>query len=205
MIGPSLLYRIYADIIVFGCLSLTNISALHCLVIPPKGQNYAAQFDHNKEMCPNIVPYPEDILVHPRYANKKYIPVHIKYDGGLKIQYDSLPQVWNDWYRQYINVTYPAVIVRMEDLIFHAETVIPQLCECAGAKFKGTLMHSAEVRNQNHGIELNATANGLLRSVVRYGNITNRRKGYPTNQLEAAHKILDPVLMDLFAYPYEEP
>ncbi len=93
----------------------------------------------------------------------------------------------------------------MEDLVFHAETVIPKLCECAGATFRGTLLHTSKVMNSNHGIDLNETHSGLLRSIIHYGNITRRREGYPANQLEAAHTLLDPGLMDLFSYPYEEP
>lgn len=170
-----------------------------------QGQNYAAQFDHGKETCPNIIPYPGDARAHPRYGKMRYIPIRAKYDSHLHIKYESLPHMWNEWYRQYVNVTFPAVIVRMEDLVFHAETVIPQLCECAGAKFRGDLVHTAVVTNTNSGIDLTDPRMGLMRSVVSYGNIANRRKGYATNQLEAAHKILDPTLMDLFAYPYEEP
>jgi hypothetical protein len=169
------------------------------------GQNYAAQFDHSKESCPNIIPYPSDIKAHKRYAKMKYIPIFVKYDGGLVQRFDSLPQFWNSWYREYINVTFPTVIVRMEDLVFHAETVIPKLCECAGATFRGTLHHTAEVVNSNHGIDLTDRYSGLLRSIIHYGNIARRREGYPTNQLEAAHTLLDPELMAQFGYPYEVP
>lgn len=135
----------------------------------------------------------------------KYIPIFVKYDGELVLRFDSLPHLWNSWYREYINLTFPAVIVRMEDLVFHAEMVIPKLCECAGATFRGTFLHTPEVSNTNHGIDLNDTQSGLLRSIIHYGNITRRREGYPTNQLEAAQTLLDPELLDLFGYPYEEP
>jgi len=187
-------------------------------------QNYAAQFDHDKTMCPNIVPYPEDIVSHPRYSKMKYIPIWIKYDKDYKIHYDSLVHLWNEWYLHYIefennndhnNVkdvkmkrqSFPLLIVRMEDLVFHGQTVIPQLCECAGAKFiGGDIQHHAKIANNNHGIDTSEGKNsGLLRSVIKYGNITNRRNGYPKFQLQAVHELLDSRLMDLFSYPYEEP
>lgn len=167
-------------------------------------QNYAAQFDHDKRFCPNIVPYPEDIASHPRYAKMKYIPVHIKYDKDFRRKYESLVALWNEWYTMYVNATFPYLLVRMEDLVFHADTVLPPICQCAGLEYKGTLKHVGEVQNRNHGIEQNATDLGLLRSIVRYGNITNRRSGYPQFQLDAARELLSPLLMEHFHYPYEE-
>ncbi|KAL3920960.1 MAG: hypothetical protein SGILL_003000 [Bacillariaceae sp.] len=172
-------------------------------------QSYAAQFDFSKKTCPNIVPYPEDIEAHPRYGKMKHIPVHVKYDKteGYAVKYESLPSLWNEWYSLYKNATgsFPFVMVRMEDLVFHAETVMPQLCECAGMVYGGKLKHQGEVANQNHGIELNATDQGLLRSIIRYGNITNRRVGYPPFQIDAAKEVLSETsLMGLFRYPYLE-
>jgi hypothetical protein len=41
-------------------------------------QNYAAQFDHDKSMCPNIIPYPEDMISHRRYKKMKYMPVWVQ-------------------------------------------------------------------------------------------------------------------------------
>lgn len=59
-------------------------------------QNYAAQFSHSKAMCPNIIPYPEDVRVHPRYKNMKYIPIHVKYSKDYRVRYESLPHLWNE-------------------------------------------------------------------------------------------------------------
>ena len=158
-------------------------------------------------MCPNIVPYPDDIKAHPRYGNMKHIPIHVKYDKAedYVLKYESLPGLWNDWYSLYQNAfgDFPFLIVRMEDLVFHGETVVPQLCECAGMKARKKLRHTTEVANRNHGIEQNATDQGLLRSIIRYGNVTKRRDGYPDFQLEAARDVLgETELMEVFHYPY---
>jgi hypothetical protein len=92
----------------------------------------------------------------------------------------------------------------MEDLVFHAETIVPKVCECAGFQYKGNFSHINEVQNQNHGIDLNGTSQGLLRSIMTYGNITNRRAGYPLFQLEAARTLLSDHLMRRFNYRYED-
>jgi hypothetical protein len=166
-------------------------------------QNYGAQFDHSKLDCPNIVPYPGDIEAHPRYARVKYIPIHVKYDGDCERKYDSLPHLWNEWYSSYENSSFPFLLVRMEDLVFHAETILPKVCECAGFEYLGNFRHINEVQNTNHGIEQNATRQGLLRSILTYGNISNRRAGYPLFQLKAARTVLSDHLMRRLNYRYE--
>jgi len=191
-------------------------------------QNYGAQFDHNKETCPNIIPYPADMDAHPRYRKMKYVPVNAKFTlKYYKVHYDSLAHMWNEWYQTYMQFDdngndkgqdndtnnkmkepdFPFLVVRMEDLIFHAQTVVPQLCECAGAKYDGGdegFQHIRWIANGNHGIDVSDRQSGLLRSVIKYGNFTNRRMGYPNFQLEAAKDILDPRMMEMLAYPYEE-
>jgi hypothetical protein len=166
-------------------------------------QNYAAQFDHSKANCPNIVPYPRDIEAHPRYAHMKYIPIHIKYDVDYRRKYESLPHLWNEWYSVYVNSSFPLLLVRMEDLVFHAERILPKVCECAGFQYQGNFRPINEIQNKNHGIEQNATSQGLLRSILTYGNVTNRRAGYPLFQLEAARMVLSDHLMERFNYGYE--
>ena len=91
----------------------------------------------------------------------------------------------------------------MEDLIFHADVVVPQICACGGAKYATELHHHSNVSNRNHGIEQDGFMTGLIRSVIQYGNVTNRRRGYPPFQLQAAKDLLDATLMQTFHYPYE--
>jgi hypothetical protein len=50
-------------------------------------QSYTAQFDHDDTMCPNVVPYPEDIKAHPRYAKMSYMPVHSKCAEETKLYF----------------------------------------------------------------------------------------------------------------------
>jgi hypothetical protein len=89
--------------------------------------------------------------------------------------------------------------------VFHAEKVVPQLCECAGFEMKGNFHHKRTVANLNKGIDKNVTHGaGLLQSIIRYGNPKTRRKDYSPCQLWAAKDVLDPRLMDVFGYPYEE-
>ena len=191
-------------------------------------QPYGAQYSFAKSSCPNLIPYPSDIEAHPRYKKMKYMPVHVGFDtreGKSKIKFESMGHFWNHWYGDYIDFestdgndakqtqkialkpqTVPFLVVRMEDLVFHAKTVVPQLCKCAGGTMKGNkIKYVTETQNQNHGIEIAAKGGGLLRSVVNYGNITKRRDKFAGFQLVAAKDILDPRLMELLGYRSEEP
>jgi hypothetical protein len=44
---------------------------------------------------------------------------------------------WNDYYQQYFEIDIPAIIVRFEDLVFHAKETTRQVCECAGGQMMG--------------------------------------------------------------------
>lgn len=184
-------------------------------------QPYAAQFDHSKSSCPNIVPYESDIKAHPRFGSMKYIPVWVKYDksNGIVKRYESLGHLWNEWNSEYIKfqehsnamaspTDFPFIVVRLEDLTFHGQTVIPQICECAGGTVRnnGQIRQHAKIANgHNHAVDTSSGEfSGLLRSVIKYGNITRRRDGYPDFQLEAAKEVLDPRLMELLGYPYQD-
>jgi hypothetical protein len=167
-------------------------------------QGYATQFEHSITHCPNIIPYKEDIEAHRRFAKMKYIPVIVKYNSDLKFKYESLVHYWNVWYSEYKKAEFPRLFVRMEDLLFHGEEVVTQICECGGGTMRTPFMHVQEVANRNLGIEQNHKLAGLIGSLIRYGNIKTRKQGYPPFQLQAARNLLDSTLMKLFGYPYEK-
>lgn len=59
------------------------------------------------------------------------IPVTVNYEPA--VTYDSLAHYWTAWYKDYLDADYPRLIVRFEDLQFHAKEMITLVCECAGA------------------------------------------------------------------------
>lgn len=137
------------------------------------------------------------------------MPAHATYIKGLYIKYPSIAHLWNEWYNPYVNATdFPRLIVRMEDLVFRAELVLPKICNCFGGTwtnhYQDTVKYHASVANQNSGIDT-STGSGLLRSILKYGNRTLRRKHYQSIQFQAAQEVLDPNLMDLLGYSYEPP
>lgn len=59
------------------------------------------------------------------------VPVRVRYDPPAT--FDSLAHYWTTWYKEYLEADYPRLIVRFEDLQFHAKEMINLVCECAGA------------------------------------------------------------------------
>jgi hypothetical protein len=172
-------------------------------------QPYEAQFDHTREDCPHLIPTETDLKAHPRYEKFKYIPVHVIYNRKehISVRHDSLAHYYNEWYQDYKNFTdFPRLIVRMEDLIFHGEETIAQICECAGGQSRtgsrfSHVQDTAKIGDTRRG----TPDTGLLGAIIKYGNASNRRVGYAPVQLQAAKDLLDPELMKIFGYKYEDP
>lgn len=64
-------------------------------------------------------------------SSSSSIPVTINYNPPAT--FPSLAHYWTEWYKQYLNADYPRLIVRFEDLQFHAKEMIDIVCQCAGA------------------------------------------------------------------------
>jgi hypothetical protein len=50
------------------------------------------------------------------------------------VNYTSLVDMWNVWYKDWHDVSFPRLMVRFEDLLFHAEDVVSQVCACGGGE-----------------------------------------------------------------------
>mmetsp|Transcript_17928 Transcript_17928/g.36916 ORF Transcript_17928/g.36916 Transcript_17928/m.36916 type:complete len:403 (+) Transcript_17928:57-1265(+) len=59
------------------------------------------------------------------------LEINVKYDGFFRT-YESLIHLWNDYYNDYRNIDIPFLLVRFEDLVFHAEETTRRVCECGG-------------------------------------------------------------------------
>ena len=171
--------------------------------------SYEARWRHFAEHCPN--------LVANRYdrgrESGEIVPVFVKFatkhigDEPLPdpknrtfIQYDSLVEVWNRWYMEWMEVDFPRLMVRFEDLLFHAEETISQICDCAGGKMRPRFRYIEDSAKGSKGPHKGS--GGFLASLVTYGNSTKRMKDILTEEAdyEFAKKNLDETLMREFGY-----
>jgi hypothetical protein len=190
--------------------------------------HYSAYWPHNeRRLCPHLVDTKtmdvsaddeEDSRHHSAttnndknnskyHPNRALVPVHVKYDRH-ETPYKSLAHLWNDWYAQYLrNSTFPYVMVRFEDLQFHAENVTHQVCTCAGGTIRTDRPFSYIVQSAKdgpgHGRKEERT--GMLEAWKKYGKPMPPQNGFSREDFEAAKEYLDAELLQLFGYNIPDP
>lgn len=158
----------------------------------------------NKSHCPNLIP------VSKRFRSiSDSVPVTVQYKE-FAVQHDSLVDFWNDWYNEYVNATFPRLIVRFEDVIFHPKEVTKAVCECAGGKLrpypkKFIYITDSAKKGAAHGNDKDKTS--YIDALVKYGTIKGRYTGYYPEDIQYATNSLDTNLMNIFGYqfPYNGP
>ncbi len=155
-------------------------------------------------------------------GNNQWNEVNVRFGAG-QTHHKSLGHLFNDWYGDYFysnstiddgskrNTTapFPRLMIRFEDIIFFPREVTEAVCKCAG----GTIGHRADDKDVANGtfhyVVRSAKAgfghgpqshrNGLIDSWIRYGS-ANPKSEYSSNDLELAQQVLDPLILDAFAY-----
>jgi cell fate (sporulation/competence/biofilm development) regulator YmcA (YheA/YmcA/DUF963 family) len=157
---------------------------------------YAAQWRSIEGHCPNLVPTTpqEKDMIHP----KETFAVSIHYHTQNVTHHESLSELYNEWYGNWLDVEYPRLVIRFEDLMFHAEHVVEKVCKCAGGKLaEGPFQYttgSAKTGISHKG------SNGLVKSMLKYGDIQKRTHAYTPMDLDYAKSSLRSDVLDLFHY-----
>ena len=128
--------------------------------------------------------------------------------------------MWKEWYEEYVHIEdEPRLLVRLEDLIFRADQVIPPICECVlgddddhnqtgSLGLRGQRKVVPQKRASSKFLHAQAAAKDhggqgdLLRSLIQYGNSSRRRDGFTQTQWDAARAIIGTDLMETFGYHF---
>jgi hypothetical protein len=116
---------------------------------------------------------------------------------GKSTTYASLADLWSAWNQQYVDATYPRLIIRFEDYLFHGKQVLEQIVQCAGI--------TPRVRNYQYHVEpakKHGAATDFVTAIIKYGTDRSRSRGYDLADLEYARQKLDPELMRIFQYKH---
>jgi hypothetical protein len=186
---------------------------------------YTAKWDHYHQ-CPNILRNPmtfDNPDLDTKLINASlYNPVTVQYGAGIET-YASIPHLWNDWYNEYYQHTihrepkidtqgsnghvntsdnessYPLLIVRMEDLIFHTKDTITSICHCAGGQLYNHnftyIVTSAKGDSPGHD-----TTTDIVNAYIKYGAPIQDAAGFEISDFTISRAILDSSLMTLFHY-----
>ncbi|KAL7496055.1 hypothetical protein ACHAWT_006345 [Skeletonema menzelii] len=170
---------------------------------------YEARWRHYPEHCPNLVAnkfdkgktFGEIIPIFVKFATKHFGDEPLPDPKNRTfVQYDSLLELWNRWYTEWMAADFPRLMVRFEDLLFHAEVTITQICDCAGGTMRPRFRYVEDSAKGDSGPH--AGSAGFLASLVTYGNSTKRMKDILTDEAdyEFAKENLDEILMKEFGY-----
>ena len=174
-----------------------------------------ADLVHRKnKICPYLVPDKND--KKSITSRNDGVQVRIKHRNDPKhstSSYPSLLHLWNtyyhDWFKTNLNKTstehtgtkndsFPRLIVRYEDLLYHTEEVITKVCNCGGgkifeeSKFKSVFEASKE--------PWKIPSNDLVSAAIRYGSLDIRNSVLTVENEEFATRVIDRVLIDKFNY-----
>jgi len=167
---------------------------------------YGAYWPSETGHCPNLIPDSRDTKEEPWLKYKESVPIDVQY-SEFNRQHESLVHFWNEWYSEYLQAPFPRVIVRFEDLIFHAKSVITTVCQCAGGTMQPKFSYITNSAKKGtpgaHGSRQDRTS--FVDAIIRYGKDTSRLDGFTTDDIEFARSHLNLHLMDLFAYQFDDP
>jgi hypothetical protein len=152
----------------------------------------------NKSHCPNLIPV-------SHLGTNGAVPVNVQYKE-FAMQHESLVHFWNDWYKEYIHATFPRLIIRFEDVVFHPKEVTKLACECAGGRLrpnqKFIYITDSAKKGKAHGNDKDKTS--YVDALVKYGTVKGRYSGYYNQDIEYANSHLDPNIMNLFGYQFSD-
>ena len=123
-------------------------------------------------------------------------------------QYDSLVGFWNQWYSQYyFEDSFPRLMIRFEDLLFHTEIIVTQVCQCAGGQLKEETVRLPADSSKSGKSAHNRVhkANGLVGAMLQYGkmhNINGSRSTMTTDDVSYAKEMLSEDIMEAFCYKF---
>ena len=146
----------------------------------------------NEDRCP-------DFSVPDLKANVRYSDFHRKHE--------SILHLWNDYYLEYLEVPFPRLIVRFEDLIFHPEEVTTTVCHCAGGSMRKDgrfiyILDSAKKGASAHGKQ----RTGFVEALLKYGSEKNRYASFSfPSDLQYIKDRVDSNLMHIMHYPFPDP
>lgn len=167
---------------------------------------YGAHWLHDPSHCPNLVPKESDeqLFEANGVPSTSTMEVTVKY-AEFSRQHTSLVEFWNDWNRAYVLASFPRLMVRFEDIVFHPKQVTQTVCECAGGQIHANKPFKYVVESAKKGSAHGTEKTSYVDALVKYGTELGRYTGFTKDDLLYAQKHLDPDLMRLFSYRFPSP
>lgn len=156
---------------------------------------YAAHWRHTALHCPNLVPTDAD---RERFKDHEMVNetfrVKVIFDKEQIFYWKSLVHLWSNWYRYYLEATYPRLMVRFEDMLFHGPVMMKKIAECVGAETP------LEWKPQTKSAKGHGSGTDFLKAVQKTGDAAHRVMNLTPEDLQFAAENLDRQLLEIFRY-----
>ena len=155
---------------------------------------YEARWPHQYgKLCPNLAK--TKLLSNGR---PDMIPLKVRYKPPA--DFKSLAHYWGEWYKQYLEADYPRLIVRFEDIHFHAKEMIETVCECAGGVARNEDATFRFVVDSAKWGAAHKSETNMISAMIKYGSDDNRFTGMTEADYMVTQEVFTPALMELFGY-----
>jgi hypothetical protein len=152
---------------------------------------YSSFWGHDENHCPNLIRWK---------VTNEAIPSEVVVKFALEMKrYESLLDMWNSWYFEWEQMTFPHLVTRFEDLLFHGEEVVKTACECVGGVFTDDFMYVEDSAKPNT-LKVHKGSNGLVQAMVQYGDPAKRLTGFTERDMIYADKAMNKALMEKYGY-----
>lgn len=158
---------------------------------------YEVRWPHREgSMCPNLAEG------RNKDGTVRKVRVKVRYEEALF--FDSLADYWAQWYKEYLEADYPRLIVRFEDIQYHARELVEAVCQCAGAEAReDDGLFRYVVDSAKWGAAHQSKSN-MISAMVKYGTDEHRFDGMKNLDWEVAEEVFQPELMNLLGYEIPE-
>lgn len=115
--------------------------------------------------------------------------------------YDSLADLWRVWIDEYVSRSdIPRLIVRFEDMLFHAENVMEAIRRCVGVASEASPTAADEAPFYYEIGKSKDRGSDFVQALERYGTGKNRFRGMKRDDLAYTKTAFPDDLMELFGY-----
>ncbi|CAM9298465.1 unnamed protein product [Chrysoparadoxa australica] len=132
------------------------------------------------------------------------VPARVAYEIPWRRQnnivvYDSLLEIWNTWYEEWLDIKFPRLMVRFEDLLFHQEEIVKEVCECSGG------VMAEEFQAVTSQAKWHGAPTDRKKALERYSDPAARQAGLRERDIEYVSQHVSQRLLEKFNYLVPEP
>jgi len=156
------------------------------------------KFNQAPDRCPNILVNSYDVGFYPHGT----VDVQF-FNNGTEVEtFNSLIDLWNNYYKKWLQNDIGRIIIRFEDLLYHPKLIVKEVCSYLDGSTSNSFTHlftnvDSLLTNEN----LDISDKNILSALMRFGNQNERNQVIQDEkELQYVQKVVDKNLLTTFKY-----